>query len=923
MRAMILSMILIINLLFSVNPTVYANSEAYEGQPQSGEEWIVKWKIPPAPSEEYEITDYQPKHGVGKIRIKPNVEARVIETLKHDPNVLYLEPDKTVKIQATATDPLYDEQYYLNTIKVPAAWDLVDVNEELTISIVDTGIDFDHPDLKDSIVGGVNVIDENQSPKDDHGHGTQMAGIIAAAKDNNEGIAGILPGVDLIAVKALDEFGEGRSYDVAKGIRTSVDYGADIIILSLSDPFYSFDMEDAVRYAEEKGVLVVAAVGNRGERIGYPAAFSTVLAVGSVNQSNRVSSYSNRGQELDVVAPGEKILTTTLDGKYTTASGTSLAAPQVAGIAGLIMSKYPDLTPAQIRDLIRYNAVDIEQAGWDTLSGYGLVDAVKSLNSHWKEDYNEPNNGYNEAKVFPIRSIVSGTIASVSDEDWFKVNPSYTGNMSIDISLKRTLNNESLTLTFYDKNRKEIRRTSVKTSGTIFLNVSKSTYYIRISSNQMKAAIPYMIGNRFTIYTDSYEPNNSMEGAKEIPIGTKKVTGTIHQKGDVDWFKLTIPLDGQIDIKLTADTVQIDPVLTVIAPNQKKYKIDDGSADNPVPEKISLEVTKGQLLIGVENFHGDAVIAEYSLEWSYKPDIVDNYEPNNNVLSAKQIPLDETIYAHIGSVADYDWYKINIPQDGFYKITGNNFPTHVWATVVVYTQKYQEVVSLRVTDKETSFANTRWYKKGTYFIRLDASTKFTNQLYELRITKVDSAFNDIAGHWARASINHLAQQYIVSGYKDLSFRPDNPITRAEFVTLMVKVLDLESSTNTRSPFSDVKTSHWAYGNILAAYQKGIIAGFEDGSFRPDDPISRAEMAKMLANGLNVKPVNGSDKIKVNPYVATTQFTDIPIKHWARNEISMLVQLKYIKGYEDKTFRPAAKSTRAEITVLLERIWFAK
>ncbi|UUZ82595.1 S8 family serine peptidase [Paenibacillus sp. P26] len=215
------------------------------------------------------------------------------------------------------------------------AWDTAQENRDMVIAIVDTGIDLNHPDLKANLVPGVNLVNPKPPPQDDNGHGTNVAGIIAAVGGNDRGVAGMLWKAKLMPVKALESDGSGGEQKLGEGIRYAVDHGAKIVVLSLGLNKYSSYMSDIVRYAEERDVLLVVATGNEGNRVKYPAAYPTVLAVGGVDSDGTVDVRSNTGPEIDVVAPWD-VFTTAKGGDYEYKDGTSMAAPQVAARCALL-----------------------------------------------------------------------------------------------------------------------------------------------------------------------------------------------------------------------------------------------------------------------------------------------------------------------------------------------------------------------------------------------------------------------------------------------------------------------------------------------------------------------------------------------------------------------------------------------------------
>ena len=292
----------------------------------------------------------------------------------------------------TVNDPRSSEQKGIATVNIAKAWDITLGDKNIIIGVIDTGIDLKHPDLISKIVPGYNVLTDGKSPPDDDdGHGTHVAGIVAAATDNKIGIAGTAPRCMIMPIKALDKDG-GDALGVAIGIVWAVDHGAKVINMSLGGPDCTETLDRAVQYALIHRVPIVSATGNGNEQhIGtnepkYPAASSGVIAVGSMDPGGQVSKFSNYGKWLTVLAPGEQILSTTptyslpgIMADYDYMGGTSMACPIVAGVVALMLSRNPNMTPAMIKSKLQSTAKPIGSTGFNEKAGYGLVDAEKAV----------------------------------------------------------------------------------------------------------------------------------------------------------------------------------------------------------------------------------------------------------------------------------------------------------------------------------------------------------------------------------------------------------------------------------------------------------------------------------------------------------------------------------------------------------------
>lgn len=281
-------------------------------------------------------------------------------------------------------------RFNMANINAPDAWECGITGGGVTIAVVDTGVDLDHVDLVGNMVPGASFVPGVVSADDDNGHGTHVAGS-AAAVGNNGGVIGVAPKANIMPVKALDATGSGFFSWIADGIIWAVDNGADIINLSLGGPQGSFTIDSALQYAQNAGVLIVAAAGNCGDganlSIGcsfedqpwYPAWRAETIAVAAVDSNNVQSYFSTSGSYVELSAPGESIYSTVSGNGYTTFSGTSQAAPHVAGLAALVWANEPTLTLQQVRDRLTSTAVDLGPAGRDNQYGYGLIDAAAAL----------------------------------------------------------------------------------------------------------------------------------------------------------------------------------------------------------------------------------------------------------------------------------------------------------------------------------------------------------------------------------------------------------------------------------------------------------------------------------------------------------------------------------------------------------------
>jgi thermitase len=301
--------------------------------------------------------------------------------LERDPDVKYVDYNYLRLPAFAPNDPLFaggpdgSQQWDLYKIGAPAAWDTVTGNGA-KVAVVDTGIAAHHPDLKSKIADQKDMIDNDKVAEDSVGHGTHVAGTIAAATDNGKGVAAVCPACKLLVARSGDQQGDFTDIDVVQGIYWSVDNHAKVINLSLGGYGDSRILEHAVDYAWQHGVVVVAAAGNDHTSTPfYPAAYDKVISVAATDKDDRKASFSNYGK-IDVAAPGVDILST-VPGGYDVKSGTSMASPHVAGLAGLLAAQG---RPApEIRRRIEKTAEDLGAKGKDKYYGWGRIDARRAV----------------------------------------------------------------------------------------------------------------------------------------------------------------------------------------------------------------------------------------------------------------------------------------------------------------------------------------------------------------------------------------------------------------------------------------------------------------------------------------------------------------------------------------------------------------
>lgn len=281
----------------------------------------------------------------------------------------------------------HDLTYTPELLNLSEAWNQTTGNPNTVIAVLDTGIAVEHPEFRNKLLDGFDFFNNDNNPDDDNGHGSHVAGIAAAAINNGIGSAGMCGGCSLLPVKVLSEHSIGTWSSVSAGIVYAVDNDADVIVLSLGSTLGSKIVEDALKYAFDHDVLVIAAVGNaNSSRAFYPAAYEGVIGVSATDRDNKRWALSNFGDYVDISAPGHNIYSTyndleNLHKGHVTMSGTSMAAPHVGGLVGLIKSQDPTRDSAEITEILFHTATNLGKPGKDALFGYGLINPVAALST--------------------------------------------------------------------------------------------------------------------------------------------------------------------------------------------------------------------------------------------------------------------------------------------------------------------------------------------------------------------------------------------------------------------------------------------------------------------------------------------------------------------------------------------------------------
>ena len=408
------------------------------------------------------------KRGILIVRVNlENDFDYTLAQLRNDPLIANVEPNFVVHKTAFPDDERFSEQWYLSRINAPAAWDLSQGRPDVLVAVIDTGVDYNHPDLADRIWKNPGESDQEDGidndnngyvddifgyctaspndpskpydPMDDNseGHGTRVAGIIAASTNNSLGIAGVDWNCEILPVKVLEADGYGTSESFINGIYYAMDQGAEIINMSLGGSNYSDLERDAIWEAYNSGIILIAASGNSYGEIAYPAAYMPVISVGATGLGDQACSFSNYGSRLDIMAPGMDILSSSMDSSYQTGNGTSFSAPIVSGVAALLLGQNTAMGLTELEWVLEHSSdmlAAYSSQQWVSTYGYGRVNAEAALNSDLPDESQDAP--AEESQAIPLRYNIAyqQELETPLDDDWFCFELENSGNITLTIS---------------------------------------------------------------------------------------------------------------------------------------------------------------------------------------------------------------------------------------------------------------------------------------------------------------------------------------------------------------------------------------------------------------------------------------------------------------------------------------------------------
>ena len=730
----------------------------------------------------------------------------VLAELQSDPSVLLAEPNYVVRLadEAPVTtavavdDPKTADQYSLDQMRVRDAWSLSDGGSNL-IAVLDTGVMRSHPDLAGRVVTGYDFVNDDTNAGDDNGHGTWVAGIIAANTDDGYGMAGISWSDKILPVKIMNREGTGNTADLLAGIRWSADKGADVINMSVGGFPYSQQLQDAVNYAWAKGAVLVGAAGNnRRDEVFYPASFDHVISVSATQPEDEFSNWSSYGPKVDVSAPGSSVMVTNCYtctygdhdswGTHMLISGTSFATPNVAGVVALIRARYPSLSQFQVVERLYTTVDDLGYAGWDNRYGRGRVNALRALGGvaaapakHSRDRFEGNNVVKANAPQLALGTTYRPNLYPAGDIDVFTVVAPRDGRLDIRVT------------GIVDTRAWPWHGSGIPVDPVVELYTSAGSLIKRVDneweSGTELAAVHAKGGTRIIVRVFNWYPNGNPNSYSITPAFVDTV---------VPKATIADPPAGA-----TGVSRWVDPVVTFSEPvsgvSATTLRLRDVAANAIVPASVSYDAALGR--------------ARLSPSDRLKPASAYRVEVGTGIADPSGNPVAATTSTFTTGTASFD-------------DTGAS----------IFGAEIEWLLASGITGgctKEKFCPTTQ--------VRREQTAAFLARAMALPSSPTDF-FADDADSIHEAAINRLAAAALTGGCARDRFCPRSLMTRAQMASFLARALRLPNTAH--DYFTDDEgTIHENAINRLAA--AGIVGGCSAGHYCPGSAVTREQMAAFL------------------------------------------------------------------------------
>ncbi|WP_171038250.1 S8 family serine peptidase [Aquibacillus sediminis] len=684
--------------------------------------------------------------------------------LQKDPTIISAEPNGTRTIANLSAEPMYEQQWYLNTIDVDDSLDISNDNsDDITVAIIDTGVNAEHSELEGKVLPGYDFVNDDHEPDDDNGHGTFVAGIIAANLDNT-GMAGMSQQVKILPIKVGDDNGSMVYSDIIEGIHYAVEQGADIINMSYTGNNPNSLEQKALKQASEQGITLIAATGNQGKAQNtYPAYYPNVISVGAADK-NSLNKYdptflrahfSNYGPMIDVSAPGTSIISLDHTGGVKEDEGTSFATPQVSGLAAMLKLQHPDWTPTMIEWAIEKGAAnsDLSLGTWEEHLGYGIINVAESLKLSEPDLSDDQANQRDQAQPIEINQFVKEKMQLPQDNDWYEF--SLPEDAAVDISIDALETNLNLVATLYKQDEPQAIEEWDSSQQIISPDLEQGVYQLRITEE-----------------TDLWSESDYQLHIKSDAAPTKE-NALEHVSAVFDTSEqLTGEATANTKILVTMDDQQIG---TTVSDQDGYFTIDltDVRADNTLTVYAvdEADTIQDQTNINVSPFYEDVTTYQEEIQYLSEKGIIHGYP--NGVFK----PTDEVTRKHAALMIVR---ALDIETDAQVEQTFTDVPPSM--------EGYEEISAVTALGYFDEIYQGERFEPHKPLTRGEMAFILA-KAFELEGQSDEKTLSDIEGYWAEDSIHALNNAEVTKGYHDGTYRPDTTLSRLHFSIFMYRAMN--------------------------------------------------------------------------------------------------------------------------------------
>ncbi|WP_067730226.1 S8 family serine peptidase [Oceanobacillus damuensis] len=866
---------------------------------------------------ELEVSEFMKQQNIFRVRVSESDDYdKKLQELKRESNSIFVEPDYLLESTYIPSDPYLDEQWYLEQIDMNIAWDINKGSTDVTIAVLDSGVNANHPDLQGRVLSGYDFVNEDADASDDNGHGTHVAGIIASNNDKN-GIVGIDLNAKILPIKVADENGIVSLSAAVSGIYYAIERGADVINMSFGGYQYSSVQEEAIWAASNNEIVLVASAGNDG--IGsalYPASYAPVINVAASDKNDQPTYFSNYGEFIDITAPGENILSTNYLGGYNFGAGTSFSAPIVSALAGLLKAEHPNWNPNEIEWALQEGAENSGGTEWNNESGFGRVNAYQAMIANLPSLENDASDVRVDAKILNADQTISDKMDLPMDVDWYRFEVNESKELSVNLSYSSNHLDLVGALYEYDGDtildRQLIDETGMGYDEDYTTAVGPGTYYIAIYDyNNHWSKDAYNLSVTMTTNTNDdsdlvmeAEPNDYMDLADYLPYGSMGA-GYFQTYDDYDYFEVDLPDNGDFLITTATDRYAYysDPAAILLDQNGNIIDYTDLFIDEDGTLKYFSQtfsnVKAGKYYVVIVNLQSYSDTSPYIFDISYIGE------------TEEEVPI-PVASPESGNYTGQIEVELTIPDGTYINYTLDGTTPSITNGI-----KYSGPIKIEedTTLKAVAIQNDKQSEVVTYEYTIDQveietpsasvpSGKFNNP-FELELTTnlADAKiFYTLDGSTPTANHGILYEEPIL-------IKEDTVVKAIAIHGGLISdenTFTYEFNSNTIT-FPDT-VGHWAESEILFLAENNLITGYPNGNFGPKDNITRASAAAIIVReqGLTL------DK--------DHNFEDVPANHWALGYIGAAAKKGIITGNGYGDFNPDAPLTRGEMAAIIVRAY---